>query len=51
MAAWSQQGREVFRSSDNDEAGYAAQNALQLQNMLPERVTEPSKPRPHRILP
>jgi uncharacterized protein YecE (DUF72 family) len=34
IAAWSQQGREVFCYFDNDQAGYAAQNALQLQDML-----------------
>ena len=34
IAAWSRQGREVFCYFDNDEAGYAAQNALQLQDML-----------------
>ena len=34
MAAWSRQGREVFCYFDNDEAGYAAQNALQLQEMF-----------------
>jgi Protein of unknown function DUF72 len=33
-AAWSQQGREVFCYFDNDEAGYAAHNALQVQNLL-----------------
>jgi uncharacterized protein YecE (DUF72 family) len=34
IAAWSGQGREVFCYFDNDEAGYAAQNALQLQALL-----------------
>ncbi len=34
IAAWSQQGREVFCYFDNDEAGYAARNAWQLQDML-----------------
>jgi len=34
IAAWSQQGREVFCYFDNDEAGYAAKNALQLQELL-----------------
>ena len=34
IAAWSRQGREVFCYFDNDEAGYAAQNALQLQDLL-----------------
>jgi uncharacterized protein YecE (DUF72 family) len=34
ISAWSQQGREVFCYFDNDEAGYAAQDARRLQNML-----------------
>jgi uncharacterized protein YecE (DUF72 family) len=34
IAAWNRQGREVFCYFDNDEAGYAAQNALQLQDLL-----------------
>ena len=34
IAAWSGQGREVFCYFDNDEAGYAAHNALQLQALL-----------------
>jgi uncharacterized protein YecE (DUF72 family) len=34
IAPWSRQGREVFCYFDNDEAGYAAQNALQLQALL-----------------
>ncbi len=34
VTAWSGQGREVFCYFDNDEAGYAAQNALQLQALL-----------------
>ncbi|OGR28440.1 MAG: hypothetical protein A2139_06580 [Desulfobacca sp. RBG_16_60_12] len=34
MAAWSRQGREVFCYFDNDEAGFAAHNAWQLQDML-----------------
>ena len=34
IAAWSRQGREVFCSFDNDGAGYAPRNALQLQDML-----------------
>jgi uncharacterized protein YecE (DUF72 family) len=33
-AAWTRQGREVFCYFDNDAAGFAAQNALQLQEML-----------------
>jgi uncharacterized protein YecE (DUF72 family) len=37
MATWSGQGREVFCYFDNDEAGYAAQNALQLQDLLRQR--------------
>ena len=31
---WIQQGREVFCYFDNDQAGYAAENALRLQEML-----------------
>jgi uncharacterized protein YecE (DUF72 family) len=31
------QGREVYCYFDNDEAGYAAQNALHLQNLLQNR--------------
>jgi uncharacterized protein YecE (DUF72 family) len=34
IAAWSRQGREVFCYFDNDEAGYAAQDALTLQDLL-----------------
>jgi uncharacterized protein YecE (DUF72 family) len=34
ITAWSQQGREVFCYFDNDEAGYAAHNALELQDLL-----------------
>jgi uncharacterized protein YecE (DUF72 family) len=34
IAAWSRQGREVFCYFDNDEAGFAAQNAWQLRNLL-----------------
>jgi uncharacterized protein YecE (DUF72 family) len=34
ISAWSRQGREVFCYFDNDEAGFAAQNALELQEML-----------------
>ncbi len=33
MAAWAQQGREVFCYFDNDEAGYAVQDAAQLQEL------------------
>jgi uncharacterized protein YecE (DUF72 family) len=36
ITAWSRQGREVFCYFDNDEAGYAAQDAAQLQDMLRE---------------
>jgi uncharacterized protein YecE (DUF72 family) len=32
--AWIEQGREVFCYFDNDEAGYAPQNALRLQEMM-----------------
>lgn len=32
--AWATQGQEVFCYFDNDEAGYAAQNALELQDLL-----------------
>ena len=34
ISAWVRQGREVFCYFDNDEAGYAAQDALRLQDML-----------------
>lgn len=34
ISAWVRQGREVFCYFDNDEAGYAAQDALRLQEML-----------------
>ncbi len=34
ISAWSRQGKEVFCYFDNDEAGYAAQNALELQKLL-----------------
>jgi uncharacterized protein YecE (DUF72 family) len=34
IVAWNRQGREVFCYFDNDEAGFAAQNALELQDML-----------------
>jgi uncharacterized protein YecE (DUF72 family) len=34
ISAWSRQGREVFCYFDNDEAGFAAQNALELQEMI-----------------
>jgi uncharacterized protein YecE (DUF72 family) len=34
IRAWAAQGKEVFCYFDNDEAGFAAQNALELQEML-----------------
>jgi uncharacterized protein YecE (DUF72 family) len=34
ISTWSRQGREIFCYFDNDEAGFAAQNALELQEML-----------------
>lgn len=34
FSTWSSQGREIYCYFDNDEAGYAAQNALQLNEML-----------------
>ncbi len=34
LTAWAGQGREVFCYFDNDEAGYAAQDALRLQEMI-----------------
>ena len=34
FSAWSNQGNEVFCYFDNDEAGYAAQNAMRLQEMM-----------------
>ena len=37
ISAWSAQGKEVFCYFDNDEAGFAALNALELQEMLADR--------------
>jgi uncharacterized protein YecE (DUF72 family) len=34
FATWTAQGREIFCYFDNDEAGYAVKNALQLQQMI-----------------
>jgi uncharacterized protein YecE (DUF72 family) len=34
IAGWSRQGREVFAYFDNDEAGYAARDALRLQELI-----------------
>jgi len=34
ISTWAGQGREIFCYFDNDEAGYAAQDALRLQEML-----------------
>ncbi len=34
ITTWSQQGREVFCPFDNDEAGFAAHNALELPDLL-----------------
>jgi uncharacterized protein YecE (DUF72 family) len=34
ISTWASQGKEVFCYFDNDEAGYAAQNALSLQKIL-----------------
>jgi uncharacterized protein YecE (DUF72 family) len=34
ISAWALQGKEVFCYFNNDQAGYAAQNALTLQNLL-----------------
>jgi uncharacterized protein YecE (DUF72 family) len=34
ISAWSRQSRDVYCYFDNDEAGFAAQNALELQEML-----------------
>ena len=34
LEGWRKQGKEVFCYFDNDEAGYAARNALELQEML-----------------
>ena len=34
ISAWVRQGKEVFCYFDNDEAGYAAQDALKLQEMI-----------------
>ncbi len=38
FSTWSRQGKDIFCYFDNDQAGYAVQNALELQDMLtPER--------------
>jgi uncharacterized protein YecE (DUF72 family) len=34
FSAWQRQGKEIYWFFDNDEAGYAAQNALALQGMM-----------------
>jgi uncharacterized protein YecE (DUF72 family) len=34
LSTWASQGKEIFCYFDNDEAGYAAQDALRLQEML-----------------
>jgi uncharacterized protein YecE (DUF72 family) len=34
FSAWLNRGTEVFCYFDNDEAGYAVQNALRLQGMM-----------------
>lgn len=34
LSAWQREGLDVYGFFDNDEAGYAAQNALELQEML-----------------
>ena len=34
FSTWSNQGKEIFCFFDNDQAGYAVQNALELKNML-----------------
>ena len=34
IAAWAAEGKEVYCYFDNDEAGYAARNALELKDML-----------------
>lgn len=36
ISQWEQQGKEIFCYFDNDQAGYAAENALRLQEMLGE---------------
>jgi uncharacterized protein YecE (DUF72 family) len=36
FSSWSSQGKEIFCYFDNDQAGYAVQNAAELQAMLPE---------------
>jgi uncharacterized protein YecE (DUF72 family) len=40
--SWAAQGKEVFCYFDNDEAGFAAQNALELQEMLRQRDLPPT---------
>jgi len=37
LVSWSGEGKEVFCYFDNDEKGYAAQNALQLKEMVEKR--------------
>ena len=34
LSTWARQGKEIFCYFDNDEAGYAAQDALRLQEMI-----------------
>lgn len=34
FATWAAQGKEIFCYFDNDEAGYAVENALSLQAMV-----------------
>jgi len=37
VSSWSRQGREIFCYFDNDERGFAVQNALELQDMVQKR--------------
>jgi uncharacterized protein YecE (DUF72 family) len=37
FSSWSDQGKEIFCYFDNDEAGYAAQDAMRLQEMIGNR--------------
>jgi uncharacterized protein YecE (DUF72 family) len=39
IGAWAEQGLDVYCYFDNDDRGYAPQNALRLREILPSRVT------------
>jgi uncharacterized protein YecE (DUF72 family) len=40
FAAWTRQKKEIFCYFDNDEGGYAAQDALRLQSMITKGMTD-----------